>query len=516
MFLKDLFNLLADSDIEIKRAVDKCLADFLKEIKDSEYHFDDYAPSTLMSILVEICADNQKDRKLCRSVALEWISDFLSMYFTQRSSAKFQFSDNGDQKYKLFGTTDTEMKLYSKFEFSDFDFKCIESNFGELLEVNFLCLNDMEEDIRNLTQGCNDLLLRLVEEGMTPSDIVKDMIRRLLQRGESDRNKKAVLKWIEMFLNSYSDEMVTFMDDVFAKLSKKLADPNSELVDLTLQILGRMSVYKDYFHRIIERLLQEFCDDRELLINRGNSIFKKLCLVLDPKQVFEMSARALILYTDSNFVSDMVQTLDILLLTEGDLYDLRCMLKESKFSDKNTGIKFFETLQEAWIYNPISTITLSLLAQQYELSFVVIQIFSEVEIQKEHLVQLGRLVLLLESPVFAYLRLQMLDHQNHPFLLKSLYGILMLLPLSKSYYSLRSRLRALANVDFSDNNVSIHKYNKKVRKPKQHVDLEAIASRFEHVHKEDNLWIRRNRLEQDIRPDRTSTMFLKTQEPEVD
>ncbi|GAB2211199.1 hypothetical protein Droror1_Dr00016491 [Drosera rotundifolia] len=44
------------------------------------------------------------------------------------------------------------------------------------------------------------------------------------------------------------------------------------------------------------------------------------------------------------------------------------------------------------------------------------------------MVQLDKLIWLLETPIFAYMRLQLLEPQRHIRLSKALYGLLMLLP----------------------------------------------------------------------------------------
>lgn len=60
------------------------------------------------------------------------------------------------------------------------------------------------------------------------------------------------------------------------------------------------------------------------------------------------------------------------------------------------------------------------------------------------LVQVDRLVQLLETPIFAYLRLQLLDPVHFHHLLKTLYGLLMLLPQqSTAFRILRTRLRSI-------------------------------------------------------------------------
>lgn len=64
------------------------------------------------------------------------------------------------------------------------------------------------------------------------------------------------------------------------------------------------------------------------------------------------------------------------------------------------------------------------------------------------LVQVDKLVQLLESPVFTFLRLQLLEPDRHPFLFKSLYGLLMLLPQSSAFATLRNRLTCVSSLGY--------------------------------------------------------------------
>jgi vacuole morphology and inheritance protein 14 len=61
-------------------------------------------------------------------------------------------------------------------------------------------------------------------------------------------------------------------------------------------------------------------------------------------------------------------------------------------------------------------------------------------------VQLDRLVQLIEAPVFAQMRLQLLEPERHPALVKALYGLLMLLPQSGAYQTLHQRLSAVPHL----------------------------------------------------------------------
>ncbi len=69
--------------------------------------------------------------------------------------------------------------------------------------------------------------------------------------------------------------------------------------------------------------------------------------------------------------------------------------------------------------------------------------FGDLDITVDLLVQVDQLVQLLETPVFTYLRLQLLEPGQHPALLKTLYGLLLLLPQSSAWATLSARLQCV-------------------------------------------------------------------------
>ncbi len=70
--------------------------------------------------------------------------------------------------------------------------------------------------------------------------------------------------------------------------------------------------------------------------------------------------------------------------------------------------------------------------------------FGDVDITVDLLVQVDQLVQLLETPVFTYLRLCLLEPSQHPALLKTLHGLLLLLPVqSSAWMTLSSRLQCI-------------------------------------------------------------------------
>ena len=91
---------------------------------------------------------------------------------------------------------------------------------------------------------------------------------------------------------------------------------------------------------------------------------------------------------------------------------------------------------------------------------------AELEVTVNFLIEIDKLVQLLESPIFTCthhsdtdvilassiylllpaLRLQLLEPEQHTDLFKALYGVLMLLPQSAAYETLKSRLNAISSL----------------------------------------------------------------------
>lgn len=103
--------------------------------------------------------------------------------------------------------------------------------------------------------------------------------------------------------------------------------------------------------------------------------------------------------------------------------------------------ELFFKLFKTWSFNPISTLTLCLLSKNYKLAYNLLPRFTLLEMDTTKLIALGSLVQLIESPGFINLRIELTrQDENSKYLLKTLQGVLMLLPLSKSFQSLKKRL----------------------------------------------------------------------------
>ncbi|KAF7715793.1 Vacuole morphology and inheritance protein 14 [Penicillium ucsense] len=264
---------------------------------------------------------------------------------------------------------------------------------------------------------------------------------------EHEATRVAALTWLIMLHQKAPRKVVAFNDGTFPALLKTLSDPAEAVVTKDLQLLSQISRNSEdsYFTSFMVNLLQLFSTDRHLLEVRGNLIIRQLCLNLSPERIYRTLADCLEKEEDLEFASIMVQNLNNNLITAPELSDMRKRLRNL---DTRDGQMFFVALFRSWCHNAVSTFSLCLLAQAYEQAYNLLQIFAELEMTVNMLIQIDKLVQLLESPVFTYLRLQLLEPEKYPYLYKCLYGVLMLLPQSSAFAALKNRLNSVSNIGF--------------------------------------------------------------------
>lgn len=217
---------------------------------------------------------------------------------------------------------------------------------------------------------------------------------------EHEATRVAALSWLIMLQSKAPRQVLAAHDGTFPALLKTLSDTSDTVVTRDLQLLCQIAKKSDdsYFSFFMVNLLKLFSTDRRLLETRGNLIIRQLCLNLSPERIYRMMADCLEKETDVEFGSIMVQNLNNNLITAPELFDLRKKLRNWDNRENQT---MFVTLFRAWCHNAIATISLCLLAQAYEQAYNLLQIFADIEMTVNMLIQIDKLVQLLESPVFT-------------------------------------------------------------------------------------------------------------------
>ncbi|EGB04925.1 hypothetical protein AURANDRAFT_38752, partial [Aureococcus anophagefferens] len=416
-FLDGLFNMLSDSNREIRQAAGSAIGGFLIEIKKSTVV--EFGP--MVGILVSQCRNKERFNRL---TAITWVQEFIKL---------------GGSRLLLF--------------------------YSELLGAIMHCISDSDTEIRQVAGYTNVDLLRLVKS-TTEEFELSPLLQTLTMELDSHHipTRMAALRWINMLLEKVRGEMNKFISELLPALLKTLSDEADEVVLTNLEVLARISLLNDCeFQRVLHAIVNLFAEDRRLLELRGSLIIRYLCTLLNAKSIYfslaailkgtvpgEKIVEASLLPPDElEFRSIMVQTLSLILLTARELDELRELLRSSLEPNASSeATELFIIMYGCWCHNPVATLALCLMAQAYDLASSLVTQFAEVDVTVGFLMQVDKLVQLLESPIFIQLRLQLLEVRApyHPLLLKSLYGLLMLLPQSTAFTTLSTRLATIATL----------------------------------------------------------------------
>ncbi|MBN3274570.1 VAC14 protein, partial [Polyodon spathula] len=320
--------------------------------------------------------------------------------------------------------------------------------------------------------------------------IVQVLDRHLHDPATGMMTRISVLKWLYHLYIKTPRKMFRHTDRLFPMLLKTLSDESDEVILKDLEVLAEIASspagqtdapgscdssdskselqvpgltksvqpsgfgskgadcspstpsMNSYFYKFMINLLKQFSMERKLLEMRGTFIIRQLCLLLNAENIFHSMADILLKEEDLKFASIMVQTLNTILLTSAELFQLRNQLKDLHTQES---CALFCCLYRSWCHSPVATVSLCFLTQNYKHAYDLIQKFGDLEVTVDFLMEVDKLVQLIECPIFTYLRLQLLDVENNPYLIKALYGLLMLLPQSQAFMMLSHRLCCVPN-----------------------------------------------------------------------
>jgi len=340
---------------------------------------------------------------------------------------------------------------------------------AQLLAAILSCLSNEVQGVKELSTKANSRLHGLITDTkhqFSIGDILNTVTFQFLNQYVPTR--LAALNWILLLHSKTPTQLLSFVDELFPALFKTLSDVSDQVVRLDLEVMAKISLLDDaYFIKLMNILVDLFSTDRHLLENRGTLIIRELALFISPEKIYLTAATILETEEDTEFATVMVQTLNLILLTAPELSELRSTLKNlaltkgheshpmppalqhantNKNQKENPAVILFSTLYRSWSHNPTATLSLCLLSQLYQHATDLIFKFGELQVTVNFLLEMDKLVQLLESSIFLYLRLQLLEPERYPYLFKCLYGILMLLPQSSAFETLRNRLNSVTSL----------------------------------------------------------------------
>lgn len=141
-------------------------------------------------------------------------------------------------------------------------------------------------------------------------------------------------------------------------------------------------------------------DNNNFSMKRANDFVIILCLELNVRHVYETFAIVLAKMNKSNFICKIINILNKHLLTSNDTKELRNLLKNTKNTTKEEDKQFFEKLFKIWCINPVSCLILCLIAEDFELSFHLLNKFGTIKLNQEKYIEYAKLIPVVESKEF--------------------------------------------------------------------------------------------------------------------
>lgn len=407
LFLERLLRMLSDSIRDVRQRADATLQHFLAlsvsylefESPESIGDTSDDWFSHCVRILYECsCSDNAS---LARLTALSWLSRFVALNLT---CANF---------FTLFPNT---------------------------LDVVFRNLDDSDNLVCKTAMTLNTSLEGIVRD--LPYSPVQmrylNIIYYHIEEYSGPNGQIASTSWLRMLLAkcSYNDSL-EFRKCVPA-LIRMLEDMEENQLFPILQILMEIaSIDDDCFNYVFTTLLSHFKANQQLLRERCSHYVRIMSTIIPPERVIKAFAFQLSIdhleTVDSQaleFANCFVRVLHCILLTSYEFEPIR-----ESISDE-----LFHCLYDCWVHEPISAITLCLVARWDQLASELVSRLSHIEITVGLMTEVCALVKYFRSPVFLDLRLRLLDPHKHLYLLKTLYGLMMVLPQNPSFHSLQKLL----------------------------------------------------------------------------
>jgi len=317
------------------------------------------------------------------------------------------------------------------------------------------------------------------EEDLKNLAAILNVVTDELNNGKTE-SKVGALKWINLLFTILNKQMAPHIDTIFPTLLKTLSDSNDEVVILDLRVLAvicKPSGNK-HFQPLMFSLYTLFKADRNLLQTKGHYILRQLSIYLSSEEIFKSLAEMLQKEEDLKFSRLLVEDLNMIMFTAKELQGLRDSIRslESKQSKD-----LFVCLYKTWSHSQAPIISLVFLAGCYSHALDLVHEISKQEMTIEFLLELDRFIQLLESPMFAHLRYELLDPKENADLVRALYGLLNLMPQTEQFKVLNSRLSNLPKNPLNQPPPSSPKKAKKEGVGNKHpkdIDFSALLSHF--------------------------------------
>lgn len=345
------------------------------------------------------------------------------------------------------------------------------SLFSKLL---VLITETFTQEIENneLVIKLNDTLKRIIEKA--PNEIVNygfipieiSNIILIGMKNPANKNKKRFLEWCNILYIKYNKDMSKDFS-VFIKEFIQ-AMPSDESVMDMVTFLSNIKMEKDITRITMKYLTEKLMKEPELMNNMSYiiMILEHLTKNSSLDVIYESLADVLKDIKNFPFVSKLIHYLNQFLMRNPLGVNFRKSLINNDGKEKYN--ELFIKMYNIWSINSISLLIFCVITEHFELAYNIILNLVKVQLDNDYYIHLGTLVQLLESELYDYIRIRLLEPTKNIYLIRTLYGILMLLPQGQAFNILSNRMsnvqtlfeieNGFNNIKEEDNKEEINKF----------------------------------------------------------
>lgn len=308
--------------------------------------------------------------------------------------------------------------------------------FANVLEM---ILTQKNEKKLSETNGSLKSIIELIPVDTPGIDItlLGDVLRNTID-SKKELSFDLVLTWSELLFKKFQDKMFKDAPKFIDSFTKRFPENNEKMLISIVDFLCSVAKNKEeYIEPVVNKVTEQFLENRTIFNAYGMKIIKMISEKLNVVLVYNYFSDSLSKIKDIDFISEMVLKLNFFLLSEASTKEVRSYLM--KYKEEKT---FFEKIFKIWSYNPVASLFLCIVAEYFELCFNLILKFGDVKLDNDYHIQLSKIVQLIESSLFNNIRIRLLEPMKNIYLVKTLYGILMLLPEGDAYNALENRMKS--------------------------------------------------------------------------
>uniref|UniRef100_A0A0K0DA40 Protein VAC14 homolog n=1 Tax=Angiostrongylus cantonensis TaxID=6313 RepID=A0A0K0DA40_ANGCA len=382
-----LFRMLADGQPAVRDLTETLLGQFLQGVHNNPDSLSQEDRSQMVSVL--LAHAHEDEPPLGRKLSLIWMDEFIRIYKDKMLPYLSSYLTAILPSLDCDTLKGCSLLWYkSVYLLSICIISCLAKSINECL-LQLFCNAVL---LCSATHGTNFCLPSL------PEVLLKFVVH------EKRDTRLAVLNWIRHLNATVPSQLFLHMDSIFPVLLQTLSDTSDEVLLLDLHLLS------------------------------------DICQSNSERYDFNLTSFQL---SEETVKNNVVSMLHGVLFTATELFILRDQLRNLEGKDS---VSLFECVFRCWCYRPIALLGLCLLSQNYAQAADIVLMLSQVDITLDVLVEIDKLVNMIESPVLAYVRMDLLSSRHQRSLSTVLSALLMLMPQSDAFHTLHRRLQAIPSL----------------------------------------------------------------------